>query len=135
MKFFTDDISEIASSMGLTVASVTSGKIKTGNQVMRHGKLVDELKDGIEVEFTATPTASQLAIFKQAIKGNKDKDNVLADVQNKDNFKLSNLYGLSKAQLETYIDNNITTLANAKDYLKKLSAVVLYLVKQTKLDD
>lgn len=52
----------------------------------------------------------------------------------KRDFKLSQLYGLTQAQLETYIDANVTTLAIARTYLKKLSAVVLYLVKQTKLD-
>lgn len=49
-------------------------------------------------------------------------------------LKLSALYGLTQAQLETYIDNNVTTLANAKDYLKKLSAVVLYLLKQSDME-
>jgi hypothetical protein len=49
-------------------------------------------------------------------------------------YKLSALYGLTQAQLETYIDNNVTNLAEAKTFLKKLSAVVLWLVKQTKLD-
>jgi len=49
-------------------------------------------------------------------------------------YKLSALYGLTQAQLETYIDSNVTTLASAKDFLKKLSAVVLWLVKQAKLD-
>ncbi len=50
-------------------------------------------------------------------------------------YKLSQLYGMSQAQLETYINNNVTTLALAKEFLKKLSAAVLYLVKQTKLDE
>ena len=53
----------------------------------------------------------------------------------KEAFKLSQLYGLTQAQLATYIDNNITNMAEAKEYIKKLSAVVLWLVKQTKLDE
>jgi hypothetical protein len=53
---------------------------------------------------------------------------------NREAFKLHELYGLTQAQLEMYIENNVTTLAAAKTYLKKLSAVVLYLVKQTKLE-
>lgn len=53
---------------------------------------------------------------------------------NKEAYKLSALANLTQAQLEAYIDTNVTTLANAKTYLKKLSAVVLYLVKQTRLD-
>jgi hypothetical protein len=50
-------------------------------------------------------------------------------------YKLPDLCGLTQAQLETYIENNITTLASAKAFLKKLSAVVLWLVKQTRLED
>ena len=53
----------------------------------------------------------------------------------KESFGLSDLYGLTQAQLETYIDNNVTNLAEAKAFLKKLSAVVLWLVKQNKLDE
>lgn len=53
----------------------------------------------------------------------------------KEAFSLSDLYGLTQAQLETYIDNNVTNLAEAKAFLKKLSAVVLWLVKQNKLDE
>lgn len=49
-------------------------------------------------------------------------------------YKLSDLYDLTQAQLETYIENNVTSLAEAKEFLKKLSAVVLWLVKQSKLD-
>ena len=53
----------------------------------------------------------------------------------KESYKLSQLYGLTQEQLQTYIDNNVTNLAEAKAFLKKLSAVVLWLVKQTKLDE
>jgi len=53
----------------------------------------------------------------------------------KESYKLSALYGMTQAQLETYIDNNVTNLVQAKQFLKKLSAVVLWLVKQTKLDE
>jgi len=52
----------------------------------------------------------------------------------REGYKLSALYGLTQQQLQTYIENNVTTLASAKEYLKRLSAVVLWLVKQTKLD-
>ena len=53
----------------------------------------------------------------------------------RESYKLSALYGLTQAQLATYIENNVTNLAEAKAFLKKLSAVVLWLVKQSKLDD
>ena len=64
-------------------------------------------------------------------------DNIVAINPNsqKEAYKLSQLYGLTQAQLETYIDNNVTNLAEAKDFIKKLSAVVLWLVKQTRLDE
>lgn len=50
-------------------------------------------------------------------------------------YKLSQLYGLTQVQLENYIENNVTNLAQAKTFLKKLSAVVLWLVKQSRLDE
>lgn len=42
---------------------------------------------------------------------------------------LSAISGMTYAQLDTYIDNNVTNLAEAKQYLKKLSKVVLAIVK------
>ena len=49
-------------------------------------------------------------------------------------YATSVLKGLTQEQLEQYIDNNVTNLVEAKAYLKKLSAVVLYLVKHTGMD-
>ena len=34
------------------------------------------------------------------------------------------------SKVNTYIDNNVTSLATAKAYLKKLTKIVLYLVKE-----
>ena len=42
---------------------------------------------------------------------------------------LSAISEMTYAQLDTYIDNNVTNLAEAKQYLKKLSKVVLAIVK------
>ncbi len=53
----------------------------------------------------------------------------------KEEYKLSALYGLTQAQLETYIENNVANLTEAKEFLKKLSAVVLWLVKQSRLEE
>ena len=53
----------------------------------------------------------------------------------KEAYKLSQLYGLTQEQLETYIENYVTNLAEAKEFLKKLSAVVLWLIKQTRMDE
>lgn len=41
----------------------------------------------------------------------------------------SNLTSLTYAQLDMYIDNNVTNLAEVKAYLKKLSKVVLAILK------
>lgn len=49
-------------------------------------------------------------------------------------FKLTQIYGMTQAQLEAYIDNNVTNLAQAKDYLKKLSAAVLFILKHTDME-
>ena len=50
-------------------------------------------------------------------------------------YKLSQLYGLTHNQLDTYIDNNVTNLAEAKEFMRKMAHVILWLVKQTKLDE
>ena len=53
----------------------------------------------------------------------------------KEAYKLSRLYGLTHEELDTYIDNNVTNLAEAKEFIRKLAHVTLWLVKQTKLDE
>jgi hypothetical protein len=42
---------------------------------------------------------------------------------------LSDIAGMTYAELDTYIDNHVTNLAEAKTYLKKLSKVVLAMLK------
>ena len=129
---------ELSETLGCTVKGITRGGIVVG-QV--DGEPV--LQEGIEVELEGeTPEIlAELDLllpfhreggkdFQEAVKGCVD----LSGTQ-KAAFKLSQLYGLTQAQLENYIDNNVTNLANAKEFLKKLSAVVLYLVKQAKLDE
>lgn len=67
----------------------------------------------------------------------RDEFDVLVTINpnpQKQAYKLSQLYGLTQAQLETYIENNVTNLIEAKAFLKKLSAVVLWLVKQSRLE-
>ena len=48
----------------------------------------------------------------------------------KDAIDLSDIAEMTYAQLDTYIDNNVTNLAEAKQYLKKLSKVVLAMLKR-----
>lgn len=50
-------------------------------------------------------------------------------------FKASALYGLTHEQLDTYIDDNVTNLATAREFVRKLAHVILWLVKQTKMDE
>lgn len=52
----------------------------------------------------------------------------------RESYKLSQFYGMTQAQLDAYIEANVTNLAAAREFLKKLSKVVLYLAKQTKLE-
>lgn len=67
----------------------------------------------------------------------REQDGTLVTINpnpQRESYKLSALYGLTQEQLATYIDNNVTNLSEAKAFLKKLSAVVLWLVKQTRLE-
>jgi hypothetical protein len=48
----------------------------------------------------------------------------------KDAIKLSGIAKLTYKQLDAYIDNNVTNLAEAKNFLKKLSKVVLAMLKR-----
>jgi len=51
----------------------------------------------------------------------------------KDTIELSTISNLTYNQLDTYIDNNVTDLASAKVYLKKLSKVVLAMLKRVNM--
>ena len=44
-------------------------------------------------------------------------------------FENSILWDVDYSQVDTYIDNNVTTLVEAKEFLKKLSKIVLALLK------
>jgi hypothetical protein len=47
-----------------------------------------------------------------------------------DDFDPSKLKGLTLTQLNAYIDANVTDLASARAFLKKLAALVLYFLKR-----
>jgi len=68
---------------------------------------------------------------------NNDTDEVVTINPNpqKESYKLSQLYGLTHEQLDTYIDNNMTDLQSAREIVRKALHVILWLVKQTKLDE
>ena len=48
----------------------------------------------------------------------------------KDTIDLSDISGITYKQLDTYIENNVTDLSSARIYLKKLSKVVLAMLKR-----
>lgn len=48
-------------------------------------------------------------------------------------IRTSFINGLTVDQINTYIDNQITDLASARAFLKKLSKVVLYILRHSNL--
>jgi len=52
----------------------------------------------------------------------------------KESYKLSQLYGLTHEQLDTFVDG-LSTMADYKEAFRKALHVILYLVKQTRLDE
>ena len=52
----------------------------------------------------------------------------------KEAYKLSQLYGLTHEQLDTFVDG-LSTMADYKEAFRKALHVILWLVKQTKLDE
>ena len=139
---------ELSQELGVKVLSITRGSIVVGYEdgfdFEGNPAQVPITKQGVELEFDGELTTEQLSklrmkfpLFKR--EGEKGffeavQNNLDLEGNQKAAFKLSQYYGLTQAQLETYIENNITNLARAKEFLKELSAVILWLVKQTKLD-
>ena len=141
------DAESTIAKLGIKVTNIKIGGIETGNiiQVDTSNGIVDkpELKCGIEFETTvplADGVLGKLDLMFVTLKregGESLPEVVIAlkpDPQHALEYKLSALYGLTQAQLENYIENHVTNLVAAKKFLKELSAVVLWLVKQTKLD-
>jgi len=133
----TKTCTDLSTELGCQVKSIIRGDIIVGEDG-------DEpiLRRGIEIDLEGE-TPEILAKFDLALplirEGGKSlpeavQENLDLSGTQKAAFKLSQLYGLTQEQLATYIDNNVTNLAAAKEFLKKLSAVTLWLVKQTKLD-
>jgi len=135
--------------LGCRVKSINKGWITVGYEERKDDITGDMIrtpikKRGIEIELEGE-TKDDLdkidLLLNQRRKGGRTlREAIEANIDlsltnpQKQAYKLSQFYGLAQSQLENYIDNNVTNLAEAKAFLKKLSAVVLYLVKQTKLD-
>ena len=89
--------------------------------------------DYVEVEGEVTKSKVTAAI--QQTDANNDTaavvpDDVAAQYSNaQSELSLSSIAKMTYAQVDTYIDANVTDMASAKVYLKKLSRVVLALVK------
>jgi hypothetical protein len=89
------------------------------------------------VKFLHTPsgivqkTLTEMEIQQWADMGDEECRQYLI----KKDYVLSFLDGLTYDQVDQYIDNNITTLATAKEFLKKLSKVILMLAKSTHLQN
>lgn len=145
----TTDVTELLTELGCEVKSVRKGGIvigfEDGFNAVGEPIQVPIMKRGIEVEIESeTPEVlNKLDLlfrglkreggrtFEDAVKANMD---ISASNPQREAFKLSKLYGMTQQQLANYIDNNVTNLAEAKQFIKKLSAVVLCLVKQNRLD-
>ena len=56
--------------------------------------------------------------------------NKIRDIQAKREEFISMLEDMPYSRVDTYIDKKVTSLASAKVYLKKLTKIVLYLVKE-----
>lgn len=89
------------------------------NQIGKHQKKLDllEVNNGI---------SSLAPVIQDMIRTDKQKG-VIQKINS------SFIANLTEEQIDTYISNNITTLATAKTFLQKLSKVVLCLLKQTNL--
>jgi len=56
--------------------------------------------------------------------------NKIQELQDKKNEYLSLLESIPYSKVDDYIDKNITNLASAKTFLKKLTKLILYLIKE-----
>ena len=52
----------------------------------------------------------------------------------KEAYKRSQLYGLTHEQLDTFVDG-LSTMADYKEAFRKALHIILWLVKQTRLDE
>ncbi len=86
-----------------------------------------------EAEIVGPLTKAKVLAAMKAADAESNADNVAGaaaqHTEAKEAIGLSEIAGLSYAQLEAYIEANVTTLATSKAFLNKLAKVVLALVK------
>ena len=118
------------------------GKEKTQFNYNIHQVTIEDLEgnprtayeyDYVEVE--GKVTKPKILVALQATELEEKEDFTPDEVESiyneaKEAINLSDIPKLTYDQLDTYIDNNITDLASAKTYLKKLSKVVLAMLKR-----
>ena len=109
------------------------GKI---NAARFHILPIDDLE---EIEATTAEWEAELALREQE-RPRTDRELLAANVDitipnpQKESYKLSQLYGLTHEQLDTYIDN-LSSGADYKEAFRRALHAILWLVKQTKLDE
>ena len=147
----TAELKELKS-LGIPYNGIVAGLVGTGefiedvddegNPITREIK-----KKGVAIDFTETPSdevLDQIDLLLPLCKRENGKDFIAKVAKNldlrtinpqKQAYRASALYGLTHEQLDNYIDNNMTDFASAKEIMRRALHVILYLVKQTKLDE
>lgn len=88
------------------------------------------------IEIDGIVTKSKIVDALKVLDNEIDNSEIIADNiyieynDSKTQLSLSEISHMTYSQLDNYIETNITTLSNAKTYLKKLSRVALALVKK-----
>ena len=138
--------------LGISHAGMAVGLVGTGETIEDEddggNPITREIrKPGVAINFSGTPTdevLEQIDLLLPLCKREGKTDfphNVARNLDLRENnpqkeaYKLSALYGLTHEQLDTYIDTNVTDFASAKEFVRKLAHVELWLVKQNRLDE
>jgi hypothetical protein len=92
------------------------------------------------LSFTTTnvaPTDAQKALIVKHRVARRDRIKEVLETHGpiQSAFNAEVLKGKTPEQIDTYIESNITDLASATEFLKKLSKVVSYMAKHVKLED
>jgi len=103
---------EVADSDGSTRAAYEYSEVAIAGSVTR-GKILAAMR-AAELEQASGDASDAAAQYTDA----------------KSALDLSDITGITYAQLDTYIDNNVTDLASARVFLKKLAKVVLAILKR-----
>ena len=87
------------------------------------------------VEIEGVVTKAKILVALEAVELEIENNFVPSEVETqyneaKEAINLSDITKLTYNQLDTYIDDNVTNLAAAKVYLKKLSKIVLAILKK-----